>query len=342
MTINFRPISRSDAQKVIATGMKCPFEGEGLRISALSECLRAVTYLCSLESESWVPTSSNRLASMVRSRLTSMWPEYKGRDGELFPGEIGVLDCLNSLGDMVRLKGGKWLIAPPKLILVENGVAVLIGGGPLECLPPALSVSAKVVGKVRVVDPALCGLWGSRWGLEDWLGAPYQGLEEWGRSLLSEALLNLTDAPHLCEGVSIYKPRQWVSVTELSEDTKDLVLGRSLDHKFFSYFLCKLNKGRVSKLRSITSDEARRFQYYLDLISDRSIVVSVKNVNNLVRFKLNRRLPRREAKLLNLGWQEPTTEKVHPGVIQYVYPEELFPLLVNAFSLLGIKVKQIL
>lgn len=342
MTISFMPISQSDAQKVVAKGMKCQLEGEGLRISALSECLRAVTYLSSLESGSWVPTSSNRITSMVRSRLTSMWPEYRGGDGELFPGEMGVLDSLNSLGDMVRLKGGKWLIAPPKLIVVKNGVAVLIGGGPLEHLPPALSVSAKIVGKVRVVDPALCGVWGAKWKLEDWLGAPCQELEEWGRSLLSETLLNLTDAPHLYEGVSIYTPRQWISATELSEDTKDLVLGRSLEHKFFSYFLCKLNKGRVSKLRSITSDEARRFQYYLDLISDRSIVVNVKNVKNLVRFKLNKRLPRREAKLLKLGWQEPTTEKDHPGVTQYVYPEELFPLLVNAFSWLGIKVKQIL
>lgn len=341
--MEWQAASREKARKIVAAGMRCRLAGEGLRITAVSECLRAVSHLCSVPAgghEIWEPAASVRLTGMVRHRLASLWPDPTGDGEDTRPGVMSVLESLAELGDMVRLEGGRWLAAPAHLVQAGDGLAVLLGGGPIETLPQAVARSAKAAGRVRLVEPAACEGWADLWEADEWIGAPAEGLEAWSARLLAEAAARFTDAPDDMGEASAYLRREWVRLTDLPEGEGTLLLCRTRSSgvagPMFSYFIGEFFRRRLRRLSGIRPLDARRLRFRLDAQAGRPVRVTATVSQGLVKLRLGRRLPDREARALLLGWQVPAPEGEHPGVTHHVFPAEMLPILRRAFEGLGI------
>lgn len=112
--MEWQAASLEEARRVVAAGIRCRSAGECLRISAVSECLRAVSHLCTVPvggQGAWEAAASVRLTGMVRRKLVSLWPDLAADGEDTRPGVMGVLNSLAELGDMVRLEGGRWQVA---------------------------------------------------------------------------------------------------------------------------------------------------------------------------------------------------------------------------------------
>lgn len=331
--------SLESARRVVGAGIGCRHGGECLRISAVSECLRAVSHLCSAPKgvqEEWEPAASVRLTGMVRRKLASLWPDLAVDGGDTQPGVIEILNSLAELGDMVRLEGGKWLAAPAHSVRVEGGLSVLLGGGAKEILPQAVGVSARVEGRARLVETAACEGLIDAWEADEWIGAPAEGLDAWAARLLAEATSRLTDAPDDMGEVSAYLPREWVRLADLPAGEGPILLCRvrslGVAGPMFSYFIGEFLRSRLRRLSGIDSKDARRLRFYLDAKVGRPIRVITSVSQGLVKFSLGRRLPEREARVLLLGWQVPAPESRHPGVTHHMFPVETLPILRKAFE----------
>ncbi len=337
--MKWQATSREEAWKIVAAGMRCGLIGEGLRVSAISECLRAVSYLCSApvgEREAWEPAASVCLTGMVRRRLASLWPDLSGDGEDTRPGVMSVLDSMAELGDMVRLEGGRWLVAPARAVRAGDGLAVLLGGGPMEVLPQAVAVSARVAGRVRLIDPAACKGWADIWEADDWIGAPAEGLEAWSARLQAETATRLTDAPDNMGDTSAYFPHQWVRLADLPAGEGGRLLCRTHVGQAYSYFMGEFVKGRLQKMSAIESSDARRLRFHLDAQANRPVRITVAESQGLIKLRLARRLPERETRVLLLGWQVPPPESEHPGVTYHVFPSETLPIVRRTFKGLGI------
>jgi len=337
--MKWQATSREEAWKIVAAGMCCRLTGEGLRISAISECLRAVSYLCSApvgERGAWEPAASIRLTGMVRYRLASLWPDLAGDGESTRPGVMSVLDSMAELGDMIRLEGGRWLVAPAHAVHAGDGLAVLLGGGPMEVLPQSVAVSARVAGRVRLIEPAACKDWADIWEADDWIGAPAEGLKAWSAQLQGETAARLTDAPDDMGDACAYLPRQWVRLADLPAGEGGLLLCRVRAGQAYSYFVGEFVKGRLQGVSAIESSDARRLRFHLDAQANRPVRITAVESQGLVKLRLARRLPEREARVLLLGWQVPIPEDEHPGVTYHVFPSETLPIVRRAFKGLGI------
>lgn len=69
--MEWRAVSRDKALDMLSTALNCRFDDEGLRISAVSECLRSVLYQYSISEteEARQTVTSLRLTSAVRRKL---------------------------------------------------------------------------------------------------------------------------------------------------------------------------------------------------------------------------------------------------------------------------------
>jgi len=334
--MEWQAISRERAQKIVAAGMRCKLEGEGLRISAVSECLRAVSHLSSAPVNghgAWEPAASVRLTGMVKRRLAPLWPDLAGDGEDTCPGVMDVLNSLAELGDMVRLEGGRWLVSPPHAVRAGDGLAVLLGGGPMEAFPQAVAASAKAVGRARFVEPAVCEGWADLWDAEDWIGAPAEGLEAWSARLLAETAARLTDAPNDMGDASAYLRSKWVRLADLPADEGGLLLFRARVGQANSYFVGELVRGRLRRLSAIRSQDARRLRFHIDAQANRPVRIRATAASQgLVKLRLVRPLPEREARVLLLGWRVPSPEGEHPGATHHVFPAETLPIVRRAFE----------
>lgn len=335
--MDWQAVSRERARKIVAEGIRCRLTGEGLRISAVSECLRAVSHLCSAPEGArgvWEPAASVRLTGLVRYRLASLWPDLTGNGEEGRPGVMGVLKHLADLGDMVRLEGGRWLAAPAHAVGIGEGLAVLLGGGPMEVLPNALS--AKVSGRVRLVEQAACEGWADLWEADEWIGAPAEGLEAWSERLLARASAQLMDASDNMGEASAYIRREWVRLEDLPGDERGLLLCRArilgVSGQMSSYFIGEFVRGHLRRLSGIKSSDARRLRFHLDAQAGCPVRVIAVSSKGMVMLRLKRRLPDCEARVLLLGWQVPTPDGEHPTVTHHMFPMEMLPVLRRAFE----------
>lgn len=335
--MEWRAASHDDAQKIIAAGIHCRLTGDGLRLSVISECLRAVSHLCSVPQkahEQWVPTPSSRLTSMVRRRLGTLWPNLPGDYGETCPTILEVLNSLAKVGDMVRLEGGRWLAAPAHAVRASNGMAVLLGGGPRELLPHSSPVIT--AGRTRLIPSSACDGWAELLDAEDWIGAPGAGLESWSSRLLTEAECHLTDAPDNMGEVFVYFNSRWLKFVDTPITRSRLILCRSsasgIAGDMYFYFIGEFAKGRLRRLREIKSFEARRLRFHLDAQEGRPARVIFTNSDGLIKLKLPRRLPERESRVLLLGWRVPAPKNEHPGITHHVFPLEMLPIVRTALQ----------
>ncbi|MCA7082378.1 hypothetical protein K7G19_02040 [Cupriavidus sp. DB3] len=357
--MQWQATTREQARQIVAAGMRCALTGEGLRLSAVSECLRAMSYLCNAPMSSdglWQPAASVRLTGMVRRRLVPLWPELAG-EGEGAPLSVmAVLNSLAALGDMVRLDGGRWLVSPPYAVRANHGLAVLLGGGPLEALPGILSGHAIVAGRIRLTKLSECEANGGTVPLLDakeWIGAPAEGLQTWCDRFIAESARRLTDAPGDMGEVYIYRRREWVSIanlpfcesSKLSPDTasklerRGLVLCRTPIGQSASYFLGRFARGRIGRLVAIAASDARRLRFGLDATDSLPLRVEAVARQGLVRLRLPRRLPEREAKALLLGWIQAEAREA-AGIEHHVFPAPVFPIVRNALEGLYIVVEE--
>ncbi|WP_429050854.1 hypothetical protein ACS016_12755 [Aeromonas veronii] len=339
--MEWHAVSREWAQKIIAAGLHCELNSEGLRISAISECLRSVSYLCSAPTgghDTWKPAASVRLTGMVRSRLAPLWPNLTGDDQELCPGVMDILNNLGELGDMVRFEGGHWLPAPAHAVRLGDGKAVLLGGGPMKILPHSIGISAKSAGPVRIVEQVSCTGFMELWEPVEWIGAPVEGLDKWSARLLAQAESHFTDASSEMNDSSVYLNRKWVNVSELPSSIRGSLLCKMhFKGGVGGYFIGEFVNGYLRRVSSIDStDDVRRYRFHLDMQANQSINVHVYISQGLIEFKLNRRLPMKEAKVFLLGWQIPTSEGYNSGITHHVLPEEMLPIVRCAFEGLGI------
>lgn len=130
-------VNRDATRKTLAAALGCRNDGEGLRVAAVAECLRAASYLCSAprnDREAWVPATTLSLTSIVRQRLTPLWPTLDDEHAAE-PGIKAILYSLGDLGDLVRLDGGRWLTPSPQAVRLGDKQAVIIGGGPHKPFP---------------------------------------------------------------------------------------------------------------------------------------------------------------------------------------------------------------
>ncbi|AMP72544.1 hypothetical protein PP715_18875 [Ralstonia solanacearum] len=358
--MQWQATSRDQARQIIAAGMRCALTGEGLRLSAISECLRAMSYLCAAPTDSvglWEPAASVRLTGMVRRRLVPLWPELAGEGEETQPSVMAVLNSLAALGDMVRLDGGRWLASPPHAVRAGDDVAVLLGGGPLEALPLSLGSHAMVAGRIRFTKlSAHEGKDGAvpLWEAKEWIGAPADGLQVWCQRLLAESAARLTDAPSDIGEVFVYRRTEWIpladpsfdSSSRLSSDStslperRGLMLCRTPIGQSVSYFLGRLAKGRLVRLVTVTAPDARRLRFGLDASDSLPLRVQAVARQGLMQLRLPRRLPERESKALLLGWRIPAEARERPGIEHHVFPASVFPIVRKALEGLHIVVEE--
>ncbi len=327
--------SQTDAQNTLAKAIGCRHSGEGLRIAAISECLRAASSLCSAPLDGgtvWEPAASLSLTSMVRRRLSPIWPDL-AEDDHVRHGVMGVLDSLGGLGDLVRVEGNKWLTSPALAVRAADGTAVVVGGGPAQSFPDQVRLIS--TGRVRLVHASSCEGWADVWEAEDWIGAPLEGLAAWSARLLSEVRTRLVWAPTNLNELSIYLTRKWVPL-EMISGAEGLLITRCRIGPIWSYFMGEFSRGHLSRLASITLEEARRYRFYVDHIAGCSISLVIETAPGLAKIRLPRPLPKEEAKALMLGWQIPSAPNAHPGSKTYVLPIETLPIVRCALEGLGV------
>lgn len=337
--MKWQAVSPSDAQKALAAAIGCRVLGEGLRIAAIAECLRAASWLYSAPLDGggfWEPAASLSLTSAVRRRLSSIWPDIAEED-DTRPGVMRILDSLGEVGDLVRGEDNRWLPSPAHAVRAADGAAVLIGGGPAQAFPS--EVVLRPTSRVRLVDATSCEGWADIWEADEWIGAPIEGLDAWSGRLLSEATIRLTGAPTNLSEVSIYSLRKWVPL-EAMPDAKGLLISRCHIGPVWSYFIGEFSRGHLCRLAHITAQDARRFRYYLDRIEGCPMSVVAETSHGFTKLQLPRLLPAEEAKTLLLGWQIASSTGAHPGATSHVIPTEMLPIVRCALEGLGVALHQ--
>lgn len=333
--MKWQATSQADAQKNLGKAIGCKYSGEGLRIAAIAECLRAASSLCSAPLDggaTWEPAASLSLTSMVRRRLSPLWPDIIHAD-DIRPGVMEILQSLGGLGDLVRVEGNRWLTSPALAIRAADGTAVVVGGGPAQAFPNQVKLIS--TGRVRLVNAASCEGWADVLDAEDWIGAPMEGLDAWASRLLAEVKARLIWAPTILSDLSIYFVRKWVPL-ELMASADGLLISRCRIGPTWSYFIGEFSHGHLSRLAHITPQEARRYRFYVDRTGGCPISIVAETAPGLARIRLPRPLPKEEAKTLMLGWRIPSAASAHPGSTSYVLPIEMLPIVRCALEGLGV------
>lgn len=333
--MKWQAMSREGARKILATSLRCRVMGEGLRIAAIAECLRAASYLASAPAagnDTWEPAASLSLTSMVRRRLSPLWPDL-AEDNDARPDVLSVLNSLGELGDLVRVQGGNWLTPPARAIKAANNSAVILGGGPIETLPH--NIQTQTAGRVRLVDAIACNDWIDVWDANEWIGAPVEGLEAWSIRLISMMKSRFTDVPSDLGEIAIYDRGRWGALAELP-NAGGVFLSKCQTGPVASHFIGDYFRGRIRKIASLDLQDARRLRFHLDAQAGRPMRVNAVTSQGFVKLRLERRLPHQEARALLLGWQISTPEGEHPGVTYHVLPIEMLSIVRAAFDGLGV------
>lgn len=333
--MKWQAMSREGAQKNLAASIRCRVGGEGLRIAAMAECLRAASYLASAPvagNGTWEPAASLSLTSMVRRRLSPLWSDL-AEDKDARPSVLSVLNSLGELGDLVRLQGGSWLTPPAHAIKAANDNVVIVGGGPIETFPH--NVQAQVAGRVRLVDEIACNDWIDVWEAREWIGAPVEGLEAWSVRLIETMKSRFTSVPGELGDIAIYDKGRWGALAELP-NAGGIYLSKCQTGPVALHFIGDYYRGRIRKMASLDFQDARRLRFHLDAQAGRPMRVQAVTAQGFVKLRLERRLPQQEAKALLLGWQIPTPEGQHPGVTYHVLPIEMLSIVRTALDGLGV------
>lgn len=341
--MQWQAISRERARNILAAGMQCALRGEGLRISSVAECLRTMLYQCSAPTErddAWEAPTSLRLTGMVRRRLVPLWPALAGPSEPSRPSVLEVLESLAELGDMVRLEGGRWLAAPLHAVRAAAGTAVILGGGPLDALPRKLASNIAVAGRARILSLAGTDDMVELWKPDAWIGTPVEGLDNWSQRCIVEAGARLTDAPADMGEIQVYLRRQWVPVAQLPTTESGMLLGRAQIGASRSYFLGRFSMGRLGRLASIGAEQARRLRFGLDAQAHCGVRIEAVPSGGGLRLRLARRLPREEARVLQLGWRIAAPEGERSEFAHHVFPAPVFPIVRQALEGLGIVVSE--
>lgn len=326
---------RDTARKILAAGLGCRNDGEGLRIAAVAECLRAASYLCSAPStdrDAWVPATTLSLTSLVRRRLLPLWPTLDDEQSAE-PGVKTILENLGELGDLVRLEGGRWLTAPPRAIRTAGTRAVITGGGPAQTFP--WPITMRGAGRLRLTDVDACAGRIDLWDPQEWIGAPLEGLQKWSTQLLTNAKAQLKPASSELMDVSIRCSGKWMALSACST-AEGLFLARCRTGPRFEYSVVQVSQGHLRQMKELRREESKRLQFYLDAEAGHPLKVRTDVSQSEVRLRLNRHLPREEARVLLLGWQLPPPDGGGSTATSYVIPREMFPLVRQALTGLSV------
>ncbi len=330
---------RDAARKILATGMGCRSGDEGLRIAAVAECLRAASYLSSVPStdrEDWVPASTLSLTSQVRRRLLPLWPTLDDEQAAE-PGVKAILESLGELGDLVRLDGGRWLTPPPQAIRTEGSLAVVTGGGPAQTFP--WPITMRGAGRLRLIDVNACAGRIDLWEPQEWIGAPLEGLQEWSIQLLTNAKEQLKPALDELADVSLRSIGKWMALSACGT-AEGLFLAKCLTGPRYEYFVVLMSRGHLRQMSGLRREQARRLLFYLDAQAGHPLKVQAQVSQSLVRLRLNRHLPREEARALLLGWQSPPHIGGGTTATHYVIPREMFPIVRQALTGLSVNLTE--
>lgn len=325
--MKLKSLSVLEAENFISKELNCYLMGEGLRISTISECLRAMMYICSQEHGVWQPIPSIRLTNMVRHRLRPIWNNLDDKENN---NDLTVLDLLNDLhdlGDMVRLNGGRWLPAPPHVLHIDGGKAILFGGGALDTLPSPVIASIRVSGRVRIIEQAICENWAEAWSIDEWIGLPYENLDIWSVHFLKEATKKFVNVPDNLDEVLVYLKGKWTQLTEVTKIVNSLNLCKTVCGQNVNHFIGEVSQGRVQKISSISFDDAKRLRFYLDSQCGQPTKLRAVMGKNLLILKLKRSLPKSEAKVLLLGWENYLSKAQPSYEKEYTFPIEIMPVI---------------
>lgn len=342
--IEWTALRRDKAVSMLAGAMRCRLPEEGVRLGALSEHIRAACILCSAPSEGrggWTPVSSAKLSAMVRRRLSPVWSDIGKGEDEFRPAVVQTLEALSSIGDMGRLEQGRWLPAAPRAYSIGHGLALVVGGGPRECLPAPVAATVRVLGRARVADVSACDEMDVD-NASEWIGGPPEGLEAWTADFLAAATSMFAQAPEDIGQFEAYLPPRWIPQGEMPATESGIRLSRVRERGFggpqFSYMAADFVKGRMRRLRSVSSADARRLRYGLDLKAGTPAKAVVVVGEGVVELKLSRLLPEPESRALLLGWRVPNTLQENRLVKTYVFPAEVMPLVRLTLEGLGIRI----
>ena len=332
--MKWQAISQYDAQRIVAIGLGCTSQGEGLRIAAIAECLRSACLLCAMPTDgqgAWAPAASLSLTSVARKHLTPIWPDML-EDSDSKPGVLSVLESLGQIGDLVRVEKG-WLPPPPRAIRSLEGNAVVLGGGPSPCFPRG--IKTRTFGRVRVVTASLCEGWIDVSDPGDWIGAPIEGLANWSSRFVLQAAGRFTQCPKVLEPVSVYLQGRWAELA-CHPHASGQLLGKCQTGTTVNYFIGRFQSGRLQQLASIEASDVRRLRFQLDLEAGCPCTMETQTSPRFVTLRSYRRLPPEQEKALLLGWALPKAEGEHPGLKTHVIPVETFPIVRCALEGLGI------
>jgi hypothetical protein len=337
--MKWQAMSRDEALRVLAVNIRCKVSGEGLRIAVISECLRAASYLCSAPIEEYgacKSAASLSLTSMVRRRLSSIWPEL-AEECDTPHGVMTVLNSLGDVGDLTKVKDSRWLTSPARGVRAADTTAVVIGGGPSQTFPRSVQLISG--GRVRIADARSCEGWIDICDPHEWIGAPMGGLEAWSNRLLTAAKGRLVNAPAELNEISIYSTGRWAQLVTMPH-AQGIFLSRCQTGPKHAYFIGSVSHGRLRRMAYLNSQEARRLSFQLDIQAGCPMKVEAKTSHGFAKLQLWRRLPREEEKTLLLGWQIPSPQGAHPGVTSHVLPIEMLPIIRSALDGLGVVLHQ--
>jgi hypothetical protein len=282
-----------------------------------------------------------RLTGTIRRKLGVLWSELERnvtneRTGT-FPTILDTLESLNKLGDLHRTTGGMWCIPPVHAIKCGEGCSVLLGGGPISVLPNEIALKTKVVGKCRLLTSEVKLNLVDVWTVSEWLGGTRECLDDWANNLLKLSISKMTDNMDDLGQVQVYVGSKWLDLADLQSNVNGDYIGRMWVKGGFSYFLGHIKCSVITRLCSLSVQDARRYRFYLDAhINNPVQVKAYRTSKRLIRLQLIRPLPEEEEKVLSLGWKVPSKKGEYRKADYFEFPIEIVPLIRDVFDRLKI------
>jgi hypothetical protein len=315
-------------------------------ISMVCEQIRAAVYLFTVDSPSNSSVSKLKVVRTVCQKAAPLMPALGYEDGpeDLIRRE---LHLLTELKDLVEDDELGVSLAPCRLVPVEPGAFLMIGGGPSQSLPSEIRTELQIFGRARVVTPSprnrqfLESL--PKQTAESWLASTGAAPFAWRDAYLKVAARRMAAAVEL-EHVEAFEGgffRQLASVRETGKPLFVRFRTNSSFNRFYGLASCVSADGKrvVEKFADIDYDDAQRLRgiWSMDGVPAR---LEFAKCNGLVELNVGHPLPKPEAQFLSLGWfVESKSQSGWPH--HYYFPQFVFPLIEAAAIALGFQMTEV-
>jgi hypothetical protein len=317
--LNVAVISDLDLRKRLVAWTGCSRSSggrDGKLMRIVADYIRhALAHSNSSESLTAQPVHVHQIRAAVRRQLGSLFqdfdhPPWEDPDNSFATGPtsdpntepsvvvddlvLTTLHALARIGDCAHLGRGYYLASPVRLVTLQSGGALVIGGLPTKEVNAKAGISAHWAGISRALPPSIDPPGPSsipRQDLHTWSNLPTAPLREWTASILKGATeRGIRTAGSELTTFEVYAPRfqkaqqqknRWIQATRWRDDPLAgtnwwLCRSRVSPRRFWlAYPDGALNGLTFSREQRIEYTQVRRLMYGLDQLADASISVRV-------------------------------------------------------------------